>query len=118
MRAFPIMSVGHERGSETDDTQRVARFAARSVSPLHHRLRDFRHGNVDASDGARLGHDFADDFRFHARIGEPLRGIADARADDGRRFSRRSFRQEEDSSRDAIRPDRNRAFDWTFDLER
>src|SRR6266404_4269181 len=112
------MSLAHERRSETDDTQRVARFAAGSVSPLHYRLRDFRYRNVDASDGAKLGHDFADDFRFHARIGEPLRWIADAGADDGRRFSRRSFRQAQDSSRDAIRPDRDGGVDRTFDLER
>ena len=79
------MSLGDERRSEIDDTQRVTRFAARSISPLHHRLRDFRYRNVDASDGARLGNDFADEFRSHARIGEPLRGLTDAGADNGRR---------------------------------
>src|SRR6266699_3406058 len=39
---FPLMSVGHERRNKTHKSQCAARFAARSVPPLHHRQCDFR----------------------------------------------------------------------------
>src|SRR2546423_12045921 len=100
------MSVGDERRSETDDTQRVARFAAGSVSPLHHRLRDFRYRNVDASDDSGLGNGYAHDVSVDAWIGKPLRGITDARADDGRWFSRGQIRQTQNPVNHPIHSDR------------
>ena len=77
------MSVGHERRSEIDDTQRVTRFATGSISPLPHRLRDFRYRNVDAGDDSGLGNGYAHDVSVHARTGESMRRIANARAHDG-----------------------------------
>src|SRR6266480_7036707 len=115
--ASPRMSLGDERGSETDDTQRVARFAARSVSPLHHRLRDFRYRNVDASDDSGLGNGYAHDVSVYARIGESMRRTADARAHDGRWFSRGHIRQTQNSVNHPLHSDRYRSIDRALDLD-
>src|SRR5437899_8396856 len=69
------MSLGDERGNKTECWQCVGRFAQRTISPLHHRLGDFRHRHVDAGDGASLGHDHADDFGFHAWVGAACSGL-------------------------------------------
>src|SRR2546430_2133868 len=82
-RLSPRMSLADERGSKIDDSQCPSCFAAGSVSPLHHRLGDFRHGNVDASDGASLGDDHAHDFCSNAWVGAALLGTTNAGTDNG-----------------------------------
>src|SRR5438309_10750091 len=111
------MSLGDERRSEIDDTQRVTRFAARSISPLHHRLRDFRYRNVDAGDDSGLGNGYAHDVSVHARTGESMRRIANARAHDGRWFSRGQVRQTQNPVNHPIHSDRYRNIDRALDLE-
>src|SRR5260370_12358428 len=75
---FPRMSLADERGSKIDDSQCPSCFAAGSVPSLHHRLGDFRHGNMDASDDPRLGNGHAHDFGIYAWISPALRRVANA----------------------------------------
>src|ERR1700722_21009959 len=51
----PRMSLGHERGSETEHSQCLEHFAQLSIPPLRHRQSDFRYRLLDASNGARMG---------------------------------------------------------------
>src|SRR6266567_8471262 len=69
-RFSPLMSLADERGSETDNSERISRLAARSIPPLRHRQRDFGHGNVDASDGAGLRYEPANEQGALVRYGE------------------------------------------------
>src|SRR6266403_944124 len=63
---------------ELVDSQCPSCLAAGSVPPLHHRLGDFGHGNVDASDDPRLGNGYAHDFGIDAWISPALRRVANA----------------------------------------
>src|ERR1700738_3549047 len=83
-RCSPFMSVGHERRGKINNSERASRFATGTVPPLHHRLGHFGHRNVDASDGASLGHDHAHDFRSYAWVSSALRRLANVGTDNGR----------------------------------
>src|SRR5919204_1289287 len=59
--ASPTLTVGRGRRIEVSESQHARGFASGSVSPLHHRERHLRHRNLDASDGARLRDEHADE---------------------------------------------------------
>ena len=73
------MSVCDEHGGKIGHSAHIARSATGAVSPLYHRQRDLRYGDVDAGDGAGLGNGHAHDFRFDAWVGEPLADRFDKR---------------------------------------
>src|SRR4029453_1027937 len=57
--ASPTMSLCDEHGRKMDWTQSAGAFAAGCLPTLYRRLGDFRHWHVDASNGARMGHEHA-----------------------------------------------------------
>src|SRR2546421_7801838 len=95
------MSLSDERRGKKFREPHADVAARRTVPALHHRIGHLGYGDMDASDGTRLGDELAHEPGAHARHGEFRGGNPDAGAHHDRWLGRGSLRQTHDPDPDA-----------------